>query len=196
MLTQTVDAAFDMGSRKIFTAPGVVIPRPVKTLVGTIIISVLIFLQLIGLAYTVRYIYQVLTWTSALDAIAVARIGASLKENDLPPIGPVYKKDNAKLKQLSGLVGVVEEEPNNVSEGNSESPRNDNKIAARTNGENNAEADSTNATTSGTDLGESPFRLGLGAPGLITRRLAPPKKKKKSKKNKTKQQPARLPLDV
>lgn len=168
MLTQTVDGSWGtMNGRRIFTAPGLVIPRPAMTLAGIIIISTLIFLQLIGLAYTVRYIYQVPTWTPALDAIAVAGIGASLKDTDLPLIGPVYQKDKAKLKQLDGLVGVLEDELNRAAEGTSRSPPDDDTVAL-TRRENDAEARPAGSTASGDDSRKPRFRLALGAPGLIS----------------------------
>lgn len=76
---------------------------------ATIVMSILIALQLLGLTYLAYYIYHVPTWTGALDAIAIARIEASLVDQDvLPPIGPVAEKDLDALRNVDGLIGLVE----------------------------------------------------------------------------------------
>ena len=110
-LTQTADAAGSLGgARQIFTSPGFPVFRPVKTLAGTVIVSSLIFLQLIGLSVLAWYIYTVPTWTTALDSLAVARLAKSVSDDDLPTIGPVSEQDLDKLRKVDGLVGVVDEE--------------------------------------------------------------------------------------
>jgi hypothetical protein len=49
------------------------------------------------------------TWTGALDAMVIARIGASLGDQGvLPPMGPVDEKDINALRNVDGLVGIVE----------------------------------------------------------------------------------------
>ena len=53
------------------------------------VFSIFIFLQLVGLAYVTYYIYQLSTWTVALDAVAIARIGVGLRNGELPPLGNV-----------------------------------------------------------------------------------------------------------
>ena len=102
-----------------------------------------------------------------------ARIAASLDKSNLLPIGTVHEKEMAKLSQLDGLIGVIEEKPNDASDGDSRTLCNDDDSAPRIHGENSAEVGSSSTTISDTDSsGKSHVRLGLGAPGLITRRLA------------------------
>lgn len=93
-------------ARTIWTSPGASINRPYKTLAGTIVVSVLIGLQLLGLAYLVWYIYSIPTWTSQLNALAVARIVKDLDADALPPVGAMSKHDWARLEELDGLVGI------------------------------------------------------------------------------------------
>ena len=138
-LTQTADTTaqyylYPQGpggsARKIFSSPGSTVQKPSKSFPATIFISVLIVLQLIVLTALAWYTYSTPTWTKNLDALAVARMGASLK-GELPPVGPVTEVEMKRLHGVDGLVGV-EDETENVG----------------------------------------PVRLGLGAPGIIKRRLA------------------------
>lgn len=174
MLVRTIDYTSGLFSgRPIFSSPGIVIIRPFKTIAGTVIISVLILLQLIGIAYTVWYIYKVPIWTSALDALAVARIGASMETSDLPPIGAVYPADLDKLTEVDALIGIA------VSDESSMLPRN----PLDTNN-----ADATTAMT--TARRGSPFKLARGGLGIISKRHAPPRlsrKEKKAARNRKKQ---------
>ena len=71
--------------------------------------SVLIGLQLFGLVYLTYYLYRVPSWSDQLDAMAMARIGASLDHQGvLPAIGPVNKQDLVTLQSVGGLIGIVE----------------------------------------------------------------------------------------
>ena len=64
-------------------------------------------MQLIGFAYLSYYIYHTPTWSGALDAMAIARIGASLGQKDvLPLIGPVGKQNYEALNNVDSLVGI------------------------------------------------------------------------------------------
>lgn len=83
-LTQTISASFPFSARKIYFGAGMLVPLPRKTMAGTVVVTVLIFLQLAGLAYVTYYIYHLPSWTHALDAVAVARIGASMDRSVLP----------------------------------------------------------------------------------------------------------------
>ena len=189
-LTQTADLTWVMSARSIYTSPGLPVFRPAKTLAGTIIISSLIFLQVVGLSILAWYIYTVPTWTTALDSLAVARLAKSVGDDELPPIGSISDKDFQKLCKVDGLVGVV----------------NDEDGAATVVGTPAAEglpADRpkpgdgfVDVTSIRPDLGDaalptsvaavagSPFKLARGAPGLISKRHAPPKKKKDKRKRK------------
>jgi hypothetical protein len=98
--------------RKIYTSPGVTVQRPVLSKAALIILSVLLGLQLLGLGYLTYYLYRFPTWSDQLDAMAMARIGASLDHRGvLPAIGPVSKKDLDSLQTVEGLIGIVEKEP-------------------------------------------------------------------------------------
>lgn len=93
--------------RIVYTSPGQSIQKPIVSTAAVIVLSMLIGLQLVGLAFLAWYIYRVPTWVDALDAMAIARIGASVKQHDvLPPIGPVTQKDRDALESVDGLVGI------------------------------------------------------------------------------------------
>lgn len=91
--------------RIIRSSPGMTVQKPVLDKAVVITLSLVIALQLLGLAYLAYYIYHVPTWSGALDAMAIARIGANLgNEGLLPPIGPVNAKDYDALRHIDGLV--------------------------------------------------------------------------------------------
>ncbi|KAL5042433.1 hypothetical protein BDW71DRAFT_200563 [Aspergillus fruticulosus] len=106
MLTQTVAASFPFSAREIMFGPGMMMPLPAKTVAGTVVISLLIFLQLLGLAYVTYFIYKLPTWSHSLDAVAVARIGACLKQSDLQPLGHGAVVDEGRLNRVDGWVGL------------------------------------------------------------------------------------------
>lgn len=100
---------FLSNGRQIYTSPGVLVQKPVLSNAAIIVLSILISLQLLGLACLVRYIRSAPTWSSQLDSMALVRIGATLGERGvLPPIGPVEKEDYAVLETVQALVGIVE----------------------------------------------------------------------------------------
>jgi hypothetical protein len=155
----------DWRGRNIFASPGQLIQKPVVSKAALSIISILLGLQLLSLAYLTYYIYHVPTWTGALDAMAVARIGASLAERDvLPPIGHVCKKDMGALKGVDGLIGAVPGSEGRYQESQTRL----------------APSDLSDANMSDTEMRsfgkEGPYvgveeqgpQLGLGAPGVIT----------------------------
>ncbi|KAI1673880.1 hypothetical protein L13192_00627 [Pyrenophora tritici-repentis] len=80
--------------------------KPRLSLASLIVISLLILIQALGLAYLAYYIYQVPTWTDMLDAMAVARIANSLDKADIPALGLVDRRDLEGLRGISALVGV------------------------------------------------------------------------------------------
>jgi len=95
--------------RFIYASPGVALQKPILSKRALIVLSVLIGLQLLGLTYLAYYLYRVPTWSDQLDAMAMARIGASLHDRDvLPAIGPVSKEDLTALQTVGALVGIVE----------------------------------------------------------------------------------------
>ncbi|KAF2826191.1 hypothetical protein CC86DRAFT_293228 [Ophiobolus disseminans] len=95
--------------RTIRSSPGHEVQKPVVSKTALIVLSILIAMQLLGLAYLAYYIYHVPTWTAALDAKAMARIGASLGRQDLlSPVGSVTQNNTDALMHVNGLIGVVE----------------------------------------------------------------------------------------
>lgn len=108
-LTQAVPASFPFSARKIMFGRGTLVPIPAKTVAGTVIVSLLLLIQLAGLAFVMWYIYQFPTWTPSLDAVSVARIGASMKVADLPPLGEqVSVVDETKLNKVKGFIALNE----------------------------------------------------------------------------------------
>ena len=102
--------------RLIYTSPGTAVQKPYLSRTAVAVLSVLIGLQLLGLGYLTYYLYRVPSWTDQLDAMAMARIGASLHERGvLPAIGPVSKDDMASLQRVGGLIGIVEKSPRRKS---------------------------------------------------------------------------------
>jgi hypothetical protein len=73
-----------------------------------ITISILIFLQSVGLTAAVWYSRKAPTWTATFDSIALAQIGRAMKAEDLLPIGPVSDKDRATLSEVNTLVGIAD----------------------------------------------------------------------------------------
>ncbi|KAJ7682004.1 hypothetical protein DFH06DRAFT_285334 [Mycena polygramma] len=138
--------------RPIYTSPGLELVKPAKTLAGTIIVSVLIAMQLAGLGLLVWYIYSVPTWTSSLDALAVAQIAREIPEGEIPPLGPVRLQ---KMREVDALVGLKDRA--GVSTGNLEEPGHQRS------------GSETNVSLMGDK--EVAFELAIGGPGLIRRGL-------------------------
>ena len=102
----------NLTGRFIRTSPGVAVPRPVLSRSSVIIMSVLIGLQLLGLVYLTYYLYRIPSWSNQLDAMAMARIGASLDHRGvLPAIGPVSKEDLITVQTVGGLIRIFEKSP-------------------------------------------------------------------------------------
>ncbi|KAJ5827341.1 hypothetical protein N7447_004104 [Penicillium robsamsonii] len=106
MLTQTVTGSFAFSARQIKFGGGMLVPLPQKTLAGTVVVTILIFLQLLGLLALTYYIYQLPTWTHALDAVAVARMSIGLNDPVMRELAHGGEIDQAKLKKIDGLVGL------------------------------------------------------------------------------------------
>lgn len=142
MLIETAQKTSGYTARSLFSSPGTYIPKPNVSFTGIIVVTTLLFLELIGLAYLAWYIYQVPTWTAMLDALAIARITSSLDKGIIPAIGSMNDTDIQRLKETDALVGVVEY--TDAEESSDASPVTDGKSV----------------------------ELGLGASGLFTRQLA------------------------
>ncbi|KAJ7035994.1 hypothetical protein C8F04DRAFT_1258357 [Mycena alexandri] len=106
MLNKAVLLGQPFNNHPLYTSGGLELVKPVKTLAATIIVSVLIAMQLVGLAILVRYIYSVPTWMTLLDALAVARIEREIPVGELPRLGMVTEEDVKKMGEVDGLIGV------------------------------------------------------------------------------------------
>ena len=136
-----------MNSRLIYSSPGYPISKPVRSIPGIAVISVLLGLQLAGLVWLAVYSSSAPTWTSTLNAVAMAEIGRQLEDVDISPLGVKHKKnDMAALTGTEGIVGVVEKDGGAMSE-------------------------------TSLDRDETLPVLGLGAPGVITSDIIPKKRK-------------------
>jgi hypothetical protein len=110
MLLQTVRKTEGSTARPIRSGAGASVQRPIVSTAGLIIVSILVLLQLVGLAYLAWYIYQIPTWTGMLDALAVARITNSLEKGTVPAMGGMSIRDLDGLIETNGAIGVVNTE--------------------------------------------------------------------------------------
>ncbi|KAI1378985.1 hypothetical protein F4677DRAFT_410243 [Hypoxylon crocopeplum] len=154
VLTKTVLGTRPFDAREIYGSPGSVMVRPIMATASLVVITVLIFLQTLGLALVIRLIYSVPTWASAFDAMEVARIGKALADDDLPLLGPVTRKDEERLAKIDGLIGIVTKDQS---------------------GDSILSDEDNEARDTSVDVGPSEktsrVELALGGKGLITRRI-------------------------
>ncbi|KAI4865449.1 hypothetical protein F4820DRAFT_420471 [Hypoxylon rubiginosum] len=127
VLTKTVLAQDAYTRREIYASPGTITTRPTMATASLVVITVLMFLQVLGLTIVAWFIYSLPTWASAFDAVEVARIGKALADSDLPPLGPVTLEDEKRLMKIDALVGRVGEsglanEKSKVADGDAEIP--------------------------------------------------------------------------
>ena len=106
-LTQTTGAGNMQYNREIFSSPGLTLIRPEMSIAATVVISLLITLQVLGLVALVFYIYSVPTWTAALDSRAVAQLTKDVDDEAIPAIGETAPDSLKRLTEIDGLVGVV-----------------------------------------------------------------------------------------
>lgn len=84
-------------------------------LAATVVISGLIGAQLIILACLACFIYRVPTWSTVLNAFAMATVGASLGPQVFSSIGPANKDAADQIKDRSGLIGIVVADETNTN---------------------------------------------------------------------------------
>jgi hypothetical protein len=161
VLNKAVVFAQPFNERPLYTSPGLQLFKPSKTLAGTIIVSVLIAMQLMGLGILVWYKYSVPTWTTSLDALAVARIGREVAVGEIPPLGLVSEEGVKKMREVDALVGV--KDVTGVSTGDFE------ESGGFRSG---SELETDNAVMRNKEAFASNIELTLGGCGLIRRRLA------------------------
>lgn len=99
----------DFRGRTVYTSPGTPILKPRIGIAVLIVLSILMSLQLLGLMCLIWYIYHVPSWTAALDAMAMAHIGARLGQQDILPAGMSgdRERDTRSLHEVNGLIDVV-----------------------------------------------------------------------------------------
>lgn len=102
------DAASNDAARTIYNLAGTEFVAPRYTVGATVAISLLISMQAIALVVLVCYIYSLPTWTDTLDAFAMMRLGAHLRDSmDFPLVGRASREEMGALDETDGLLGVV-----------------------------------------------------------------------------------------
>lgn len=117
------DAGFDMQK---FAVP----------LPAMIIITILLAVQLAGLAFLALYASRHPTWTESLDSFAVLRLGASIAE-DVPLLSALQAKEATMLDEKAGWIGDtgIEGELRQLALGGSERVRENDLYRLRLDGE-------------------------------------------------------------
>ena len=95
--------------RNVYTSPGYPVLKPTLSIGVLVAMSLLIGLQLLGLLCLTWYIYHVPSWTGALDAMAMAHIGARLGQQNvlLDGVSGDRDRDARTLQKVNGLIEVV-----------------------------------------------------------------------------------------
>ncbi|KAI9872484.1 MAG: hypothetical protein M1830_001568 [Pleopsidium flavum] len=109
-LTQTADATAERTARNIYSSNGYTTQKPTTSLAWIIIISILVSMQLAGLLYFGVYNCRSPSWTASLDALALARIGTSLKSGDLSPMRSIGDRDLEALNSIDGFIGLEDDD--------------------------------------------------------------------------------------
>ncbi|PYI03330.1 hypothetical protein BO78DRAFT_472076 [Aspergillus sclerotiicarbonarius CBS 121057] len=205
VLTNTAAQGYAHNSREIYFDSGTVVIKPKWSLAGVITISILIGIQILGLCLIVVYCHSVPTWTGSFDAFAMLRMGAELQRAQhvrFAGIRDTDKQDLATLARIDGLVGVVDSHKQQMSEEGREA-RENSPLVRQLVGESTSTVHDLNESQtvcSGVSIRngkedqdgderakqeglEPPFRLAVGAPGLITKNM-PPRKTWRRKKGK------------
>ena len=160
--------------RELYTAPGIRVSKPDVSLPSLIILSVIVGLQVLGLLWLGCWIAMRPTWARTLDAMAVARVAASLDSGLLPPFRTTGQKDWDKLAPVDGLIGarirvdaVEQQHGSGVVrrvDADEEIEMRALSVASTVGKEPTSEA--VPASTANGAISE----LGVGAPGLVSRR--------------------------
>ena len=95
-------------ARNIYSSPGSIMNRPVIPLWAKIVVSILILLQLYGLARLAHYTLSVPTWTDKFDSCAIAQLTHDVDSGVFSTFRRPNEKDLQELKSLDGLIGVIE----------------------------------------------------------------------------------------
>lgn len=162
--------------REIYTAPGIAVRKPDVSLPGLVVLSIIVGVQVLGLVCLGCWIGMWPTWTRTLDAMAVARVASSIDPSLLPPFRTIRQDDWEKLARVDGLVGAQlrEEagEQHNVSgavgrvDAAEEIEMRALSVASTVGKEPTSGAEAVPVSAANA----SNVELGLGAPGLVSKR--------------------------
>lgn len=158
--------------REIYTAPGITVRKPVVSLPSLIVLSVIVGVQIVVLLGLGWWLLKYPTWTRTLDAMAVARIAASIDPGLLPPFRHVGQKDWAKLAHVDGVIGAqpqdaIAEHPHGGG-GVLRDNATDDDIEMRALSV--ASTVGKEPTSEALPASASALALGLGAPGVVSKR--------------------------
>jgi hypothetical protein len=103
--------------RSVWFAGGTEVLLPKKSFAATVAVSVLLGLQIALLLGFLLYGFWMPRWTDTLDAVALASIGAQLKDRvQFPPLGTAEANELLqRLRKEDGLVGLVQDAPGHRS---------------------------------------------------------------------------------
>jgi hypothetical protein len=160
--------------REIYTAPGIKVSKPDVSLPSLIILSIIVGLQILGLLWLGCWIAMRPTWTRTLDAMAIARVAASLDPGLLPPFRTLGQKDWEKLARVDGLVGAQVQEAHPEQQQGSGAVRGvdtDGDIETRAlSVASTVGKEPASETVPASTANRATMELGLGAPGLVSKR--------------------------
>ena len=110
LLATTARQGWESYSREIYSSAGYEIHKPVESVVALVVVTVLLFIQVAGVAALGLYNASFPTWTTTLDALAMAKIGGHLKGAGLKPLGVKDKDflDRLAAMEPEGVIGAVE----------------------------------------------------------------------------------------
>ncbi|UPX21013.1 uncharacterized protein EKO05_0011219 [Ascochyta rabiei] len=151
--------------REIFTAPGATVSKPVIGLPAQVTLSLIVGVKVVGLLWLRWFIYTWSVWTRSLDAMAVARVAGQLDASLLPPFANVAPQEQEKLAPVDGLVGALSSP--GVGEGATGSHV---ELVEKNLDRSTVGKRVTISIVSTAPVGGQTTVLGLGAPGLITKR--------------------------
>lgn len=89
----------------IYSTQGTDIQKPDITIVGIIIVSLLLVIQITGLTLLFLYASRRATWTESLDAWAMLRLGAELGREEMLVVSALESKRARFLDEKKGWVG-------------------------------------------------------------------------------------------
>lgn len=94
-------------ARPILSSSETTLTKPVMSSNGRIAVIVSLGLELLILITLACYIYSTPTWSPALDALAVLRMGSSV--SNLPALGLMIEYQSEELQREDGLIGIVDD---------------------------------------------------------------------------------------